>query len=197
MAVVKRFFLLQDDLAAGKEVRLTLENVRRTLDDLTARRQSGEQARLASRHLVSATPVIFGGALVIPAGLLRQRQAPDPWSADPQARARIEQVAMGAVLAAETALGHAVSNVSAHNGGRDVTSQPPAQDGRLLPPPRVTSRSSAAPRARTTAPSPATRSSPASTRATSSTAPSSWWMVIATRDPSTSASPSPRSRTGR
>ena len=137
MAVVKRFFLLQDDLAAGKEVRLTLENVRRTLDDLTARRESREKALLASRHLVSATPVILGGALIIPAGLLRQRQgqapAPDPWSADPQARARIERIAMGAVLAAETALGHAVSDVSAHNCGWDVTSQPPAQDGRLPP----------------------------------------------------------------
>ena len=131
--------MLQDDLAADKEVCLTLENVRRTLDDLTARRESREKALLASRHLVSATPVILGGALVIPAGLRRQRQgqapAPDPWSADPQARARIEQVAMDAVQAAETALGHAVSNVSAHNGGRDVTSQPPAQDGRLPPPP--------------------------------------------------------------
>lgn len=40
---------------------------------------------------------------------------------------------MGAVLAAETALGHAVSDVSAHNCGWDVTSQPPAQDGRLPP----------------------------------------------------------------
>jgi superfamily II DNA or RNA helicase len=132
-----RYIKLQDDLAAGRDVRLTLENVRRTLDDLTARRESREKALLASRHLVSATPVILGGALVIPAGLLRQRQgqapAPDPWSADPQARARIERIAMDAVLAAETALGHAVSDVSARNCGWDVTSQPPAVDGRLPP----------------------------------------------------------------
>ena len=133
-----RYIKLQDDLAAGRDVRLTLENVRRTLDDLTARRESREKALLASRHLVSATPVILGGALVIPAGLLRQRQglapAPDPWSADPVARARIEQLAMRAVMDAESALGHEVSDVSAQNCGWDVTSQPPARDGRLPPP---------------------------------------------------------------
>ncbi|HPB76511.1 MAG TPA: DUF3883 domain-containing protein, partial [Chromatiaceae bacterium] len=133
-----RYIKLQDDLAAGRDVRLTLENVRRTLDDLTARRESREKALLASRHLVSATPVILGGALVIPAGLLRQRQglapAPDPWSADPVARARIEQRAMRAVLDAEIALGHEVRDVSADNCGWDVTSQPPARDGRLPPP---------------------------------------------------------------
>jgi len=111
--------LLQDDLAAGKEVCLTLENVRRTLDDLTARRQSRELARLASRHL----PRLRQG----------QARAPDPWSADPKARARIEHVAMGAVLAAETALGHAVGDVSAHNGGWDVTSQPPARTATCPP----------------------------------------------------------------
>ena len=111
--------MLQDDLAAGKEVCLTLENVRRTLDDLTARRQSRELARLASRHL----PRLRQG----------QARAPDPWSADPKARARIEHVAMGAVLAAETALGHAVGDVSAHNGGWDVTSQPPARTATCPP----------------------------------------------------------------
>jgi hypothetical protein len=51
-------------------VRLTLENVRRTIDDLTARRESREKELLAMRHVVSATPVVAGGALVIPAGLL-------------------------------------------------------------------------------------------------------------------------------
>jgi hypothetical protein len=65
-----RYVKLQDDGAAGKDVRLNLENVRRTIDDLTARRQSREQELLAKRHVISATPVVVGGALVIPAGTI-------------------------------------------------------------------------------------------------------------------------------
>jgi SNF2 family DNA or RNA helicase len=45
-----RYIKLQDDIAAGKDVRLTLENVRRTIDDLTARRESREKELLAMRH---------------------------------------------------------------------------------------------------------------------------------------------------
>jgi hypothetical protein len=69
-----RYIKLQDDIAAGKDVRLTLENVRRTIDDLTARRESREKELLAMRHVISATPVVLGGSLVIPAGLLLQRK---------------------------------------------------------------------------------------------------------------------------
>lgn len=130
-----RYIKLQDDLAAGKDVRLTLENVRRTIDDLTARRESREKELLAMRHVVSATPVVLGGALVIPAGLLMQRKGVPAeqggWSADAAARARVEQMAMRAVMAAERALGHDVIDVSAQKCGWDVTSQPKPVDGRL------------------------------------------------------------------
>ena len=130
-----RYIKLQDDLAAGKDVRLTLENVRRTIDDLTARRESREKELLAMRHVVSATPVVLGGALVIPAGLLMQRKGVPAeqggWSADAAARARVEQMAMRAVMEAERALGHDVIDVSAQKCGWDVTSQPQPVDGRL------------------------------------------------------------------
>ncbi|MEW6464545.1 MAG: helicase-related protein [Pseudomonadota bacterium] len=130
-----RYIKLQDDMAAGKDVRLTLENVRRTIDDLTARRQSREKELLALRHVVSATPVVLGGALVIPAGLLMQRKGVPAeqggWSADAAARARVEQMAMRAVMEAERALGHDVIDVSAQKCGWDVTSQPKPVDGRL------------------------------------------------------------------
>jgi hypothetical protein len=132
-----RYILLGDDLAAGKDVRLTLDNVRRTIDDLTARLQSRERELLAMRHVVSSTPLIAGGALVIPAGLLAQRQgAPESaalWSVDAQARNRIEWAAMHTVMAAERALGHEVIDVSAQKCGWDVTSRPQAIDGKLPP----------------------------------------------------------------
>lgn len=128
-----RYIKLQDDIAAGKDVRLTLENVRRTIDDLMVRRESREKELLAMRHVVSATPVVVGGALVIPAGLLVQRKGQSGWSADAEARARVEAVAMQAVMDAERALGHEVIDVSAQKCGWDITSLPKAIDGKLPP----------------------------------------------------------------
>jgi superfamily II DNA or RNA helicase len=128
-----RYIKLQDDISAGKDVRLTLENVRRTIDELTARRESREKELLAMRHVISATPVILGGALVIPAGLLLQRKGQPGWTADAAARARVEQIAMRAVMNAERALGHDVIDVSAEKCGWDVTSLPRALDGKLPP----------------------------------------------------------------
>lgn len=128
-----RYIKLKDDIAVGKDVRLTLENVRRTIDDLTARRESREKELLAMRHVISATPVVAGGALVIPAGLLAQRTGQPGWTADANARARVEWAAMHAVMAAERALGHEVIDVSAQKCGWDVTSLPRAVDGKLPP----------------------------------------------------------------
>ena len=132
-----RYIKLKDDMAAGKDVRLPLENVRRTIDDLTARRESRERELRAMRHVISATPVIAGGALVIPAGLLAQRNgAPGStaaWTADAEARSRIEKAAMHAVMNAERALGHEVIDVSAQKCGWDVTSLPKAINGKLPP----------------------------------------------------------------
>lgn len=128
-----RYIKLQDDVAAGKDVRLTLENVRRTIDDLTARRESREKELLAMRHVISATPVVVGGALVIPAGLLAQRNGVPGWTVDAEARARVENIAMQAVMNAERAMGHEVLDVSAQKCGWDVTSLPKALDGKLPP----------------------------------------------------------------
>ncbi|MEY4195904.1 MAG: hypothetical protein RLZZ226_2272, partial [Pseudomonadota bacterium] len=106
----------------GKDVRLTLENVRRTIDDLTARRESREKELLAMRHVISATPVVVGGALVIPAGLLGQRNGVRGWTADTDARGHVERVAMQAVM-----------DVSAQKCGWDITSIPWPIDGRIPP----------------------------------------------------------------
>ena len=87
------------------------------------------------RHVTSATPVVLSGALVVPAGLLRiLRGEPTPsgsaFTADPEARSRIEQLAMNAVRLAEEARGCRVVDVSAQKCGWDITSYPPAIDGK-------------------------------------------------------------------
>jgi hypothetical protein len=123
-----RHIKLSDDLAAGRDMRLPLENVRRTIDDLTARLASRQRELEAHRHVVAAPPVVVAGALVIPAGLLLQRQGQPGWSADPVARTRIEMMAMQAVTLAEQAAGRTVIEVSAQKCGWDITSMASAGD---------------------------------------------------------------------
>ena len=90
------------------------------------------------RHVTNGTPVVLGGALVVPVGLLRKLRggpALDPasatFSADPEARSRIEQLAMNAVRLAEETRGCRVVDVSAQKCGWDITSYAPAVGGRL------------------------------------------------------------------
>jgi hypothetical protein len=90
------------------------------------------------RHVTSATPVVLSGALVVPAGLLRKLRGDEPpdeataaaFSTDPAARARIEKLAMDAVRRVEESRGCRVVDVSAQKCGWDMTSYPPATDGK-------------------------------------------------------------------
>ena len=62
------------------------------------------------------------------------RKGESTFSVDAQARARVEQVAMQAVMSYEEALGHTVKDVSAEKCGWDITARPPLRpDGSLLP----------------------------------------------------------------
>ena len=65
---------IQEEIAAGKVPRVTLGNIDRILDDLTNRLRSRQIELAAMREVSSATPVVLGGALVIPAGLLAKRR---------------------------------------------------------------------------------------------------------------------------
>ncbi len=134
-----RYLSLQDDLKAGKDVRLPLENVRRTVEEMSGRLESRKRELTAMRHVVSATPVVVGAALVIPAGLLAVRRGekkPVETEVDAAARKAVELVAMRAVMDAERALGHEVTDVSALNLGWDVTSRPPRRADGSVPDPR-------------------------------------------------------------
>lgn len=128
-----RYIKLTDDVAAGKQPRMQPQNAKRTVDELTARLDQRKRELEAMKHVVSSTPVVLGGALVIPQGLLAQRRGEDGYSADAEARARVERVAMEAVMAVERSFGHDVKDVSAEKCGWDVTARRPAdQSGALL-----------------------------------------------------------------
>ena len=129
-----RYIKLQDDVSAGKQPRMQPEMARRRVDELTARLEQRKAELIALKNVVSSTPVVIGGALVIPQGLLSIRKGETQFSVDSVARARVEQVAMSAVMHAEQAFGHKVTDVGAEKCGWDVTSRPPANvDGSIKP----------------------------------------------------------------
>jgi hypothetical protein len=132
-----RWLKLKEDQEAGKDVRLNLENARRTVSDLEGRLENRRKELQAMRHVVNGTPVALGGALVIPIGLLNRLRGEPPadpatalFAADAAARARIEGLAMEAVRRTEESRGCKVVDVSAQKCGWDLTSYPPAVDGR-------------------------------------------------------------------
>lgn len=125
---------LDEQVAAGKQPRIQPENFRRRAEELTARLEQRKRELEAMKNVISSTPVVIGGALVIPQGLLAMKKGESTFSADAQARARIEQAAMQAVISHEEALGHRVKDVSAEKCGWDITARPPlSPDGSLLP----------------------------------------------------------------
>jgi superfamily II DNA or RNA helicase len=133
-----RWMKLREDQEAGKDVRLNLENIQRSIHDLNGRLENRKKELQSMRHVTNGTPVVHGGALIIPIGLLRQLRgepAPDAstaaFAADPAARSRIEKIAMDAVRAVEEARGCRVVDVSAQKCGWDITSYAPTVDGKL------------------------------------------------------------------
>lgn len=126
-----RYIKLSEDVAAGKQPKLQPDNAKRRADELTARLEQRKKELETMRHVVSSTPVVLGGALVIPQGLLAQRKGETGFCADSIARSRIEQIAMNAVFDAEKILGHEVFDVSAEKCGWDITARPPKQGKKL------------------------------------------------------------------
>ena len=128
-----RYIKLTSDMQAGKQPRMQPENARRRVEELSSRLEQRKAELVAMKQVVSNTPVVLGGALVIPAGLLAQRQGKNTFCVDVAARARVERVAMQAVTRIETQLGHQVFDVSAEKCGWDLTARPPVcADGSIV-----------------------------------------------------------------
>jgi len=128
-----RWLKLKEDSEAGKDVRLNLQNVERTIDDLESRLEGRKKELQSMRHVVSGTPVMLGTALIVPVGLmnrLRGEEPVDAVAADAQARARIERIAMDAVRRVEEARGFRIVDVSADKCGWDLTAYPPESQGK-------------------------------------------------------------------
>jgi len=124
----KRYFQLKDDVAKGLQPRVQPANAKQTVDELTARLEKRQAELKQMREVVSRTPIILGGILVIPQGLLNKASGSGTYSTDPVAKDRVEQLAMKAVMDIEASFGHEVKDVSEEKCGWDVTARPPANN---------------------------------------------------------------------
>ncbi len=127
-----RYIKLKEDVAAGKQPKLQPDNAKRRVDELTARLDQRKREIAAMRNVISSTPNVIGGALVIPAGLLAQKSGQSTFSVDAAARKRIELAAMNAVIEVEKSFGHVVLDVSADKCGWDVTARPAPRGDKVL-----------------------------------------------------------------
>jgi superfamily II DNA or RNA helicase len=109
---------------AGQTPRLNSVRARQRADELAVRLKSRMSELERERELISLPPVLVGAAVVVPAGLLA-RVTNRPILADLGAKdtKRIEELAMGAVMRAETAAGFEPRDVSAENRGYDIESR--------------------------------------------------------------------------
>ncbi len=116
----------QDKANAAKHI----TNFQNRIDDLEARKAKRLQELKDMRIAESAPPRVIGTCIVYP-GIQSESTAPN--SPDAASRARVESLAMKAVVDAEQGLGHAVKDVSKENCGWDITANRHAKDGSLLP----------------------------------------------------------------
>ncbi len=120
--------LRQQELAGkspGK--RLNAEIARSRADALAERLQVRLAALEQERKVSAAPPVVVGGAIVLPYGLVRAISK--GIEIDQNALARVDRLAVDAVLAAERRLGHEPRELPHNHPGYDIESRGP--DGRL------------------------------------------------------------------
>jgi superfamily II DNA or RNA helicase len=114
--------LKDQELAGRVNAKLNSGLARQRADELTARLQKRMTELEQERRLSPLPPVVLGGALIVPAGLLRQLKGEDhsipPAFAEETERS--ERLAMEAVLKAERRLGFVPRDVSDQNLGYDV-----------------------------------------------------------------------------
>lgn len=114
--------------SAGKRnSRLNSQQAQRRAEELAARLHKRMAELEAERKISALPPVVLGGALVIPAGLLaRLTGQPLPAAlADAASRKAVEMAAMQAVMEIESSLGFEPHDVSASRCGYDIESRMP------------------------------------------------------------------------
>ena len=110
---------------AGRQPRMNWLKARERADELQVRLQKRLAMLEQERQISPLSPVIIGGALVVPQGLLDEESGrPNPAQFARETEA-VERAAMDAVTRAEHELGYEPRDVSAQNVGYDIESRDP------------------------------------------------------------------------
>lgn len=110
--------------AAGRATNMNWHKARQRADELEERLQNRMKELAEERHITPQSPVVLGGAFIVPAGLLAQLTAKAcPIAPDATDRRIIERKAMDVVMALERRLGHLPNDVSAAKLGWDIESR--------------------------------------------------------------------------
>jgi hypothetical protein len=113
---------LMKDVERGKSnAKVNLIRAQQRADDLQARLENRKEELDKAQKLSTRPPVIIGGAIIIPIGLL-QSESLGP---DLAQRSIIEKTAMQAVMESEADKGNHPRDVSEHNLGYDIESLDP------------------------------------------------------------------------
>jgi hypothetical protein len=123
--------LKEQELAGRINARLNSGLARQRADELTSRLQKRMTELEQERKLSPLPPVVIGGSMVIPGGLLAKLKGsaaqPDTFARE---TARVEAMAIAAVIQAEQRLGFVPRDVSPEKRGYDIESAIPGT-GRL------------------------------------------------------------------
>ena len=124
--------LKAQELAGRINARINSAKARARADDLQARLQNRLIELEKEQQLSPLPPVVMGGALVVPAGLMarlkgKRDEVPDRFARETK---RVEQMAMQAVMAVENSLNFIPRDVSTDNCGYDIESAIP-ETGKL------------------------------------------------------------------
>lgn len=124
--------LAQKEAAGKANAKLNSKMAARRAEELESRMQNRLAELELEKRISPMPPVITGGALVIPRGLLHKLTAtPAPGLFGQGDRQTIEYAAMNAVIQIETSLGYRPKDVSAAKCGYDVESFIPEMARRL------------------------------------------------------------------
>ncbi|MGE0539621.1 MAG: helicase-related protein [Dehalococcoidia bacterium] len=115
--------VLKDQEQAGRTPKINSARARRTADDLQARLERRMEELEQERRISPLPPVVIGGALIVPAGLLTRLGGNLDPALFARDTARVERLSMEAVIAVEQRLGHAPRDVSAEKRGYDIESR--------------------------------------------------------------------------
>ena len=119
--------LKQQEEAGKTNAKINSAKARARADELQARLTQRIHELNQERRLSPLPPLVVGGALVVPMGLLQRLQGKSEPKAQMFAREtkRVEMFAMNAVIAAEKKLGHEPKDVSSLKCGYDIESRIP------------------------------------------------------------------------